>query len=115
MPHQIKEMTFLNKSILVCGGSGFVGSNMLKALLPRTKNLSATRRTHKPHITDDSIHWHQGDLTERTFCQQVVKQENRRDPVDIIIQCAANTSGAKVMKENPQAHVTENILMNTIL
>ena len=34
---------------------------------------------------------------------------------DYIFMCAANTSGAAVMENNPLAHLTPNILMNLSL
>ena len=38
--------TLLNKNILVLGGSGFVGSNLLNKLTKISKNLTATYNTN---------------------------------------------------------------------
>ena len=97
---------FKNKNILVTGGSGFVGANLLKKLLDSEANLFATLHKSPPIILDNSIKYSEVDLRNDQDCRSVVKD------IDYIFMCAANTSGAKVMSTTPLVHLTPNILMN---
>ena len=97
---------FKNSKVLVTGGSGFIGINLIKRLLTEGANIRATLHTKGPVIIDDRIEYIKGDLRLEEFCAEVV------DGVDYVFMCAANTSGAKVMSATPLVHLTPNILMN---
>ena len=103
-------MDFLkDKNVLVTGGSGFVGTNLLKRLLSSKCKLYTTTHHTKPQFTDDSIKYINADLTNPKDCLKATSG------IDYIFMCAANTSGAAVMENNPLAHLTPNILMNLSL
>jgi GDP-L-fucose synthase len=95
-----------DKNILVTGGSGFVGSNLLKKLLESEANLFATLHESNPTIHDDRIQYIKADLRTSEDCSKALKD------IDYVFMCAANTSGAKVMASTPLVHLTPNILMN---
>ncbi len=95
-----------NKNILVTGGSGFVGTNLLKKLLKSEANLFATINNTKPSIEDSRITYIKGDLEIKENCIEAVKD------IDYVFMCAANTSGANIMARTPLVHLTPNILMN---
>lgn len=104
------SMDFLkDKNVLVTGGSGFVGTNLLKRLLSSKCKLYTTIHRKKPQFTDDSIEYINADLTNPKDCLKATAG------IDYIFMCAANTSGAAVMENNPLAHLTPNILMNLSL
>ena len=54
----------LNKNILVLGGSGFVGSNLLNKLTKISKNLTATYNSNKPKYQHEDINWIKINLTK---------------------------------------------------
>jgi len=95
-----------NKNVLVTGGSGFVGANLLKKLLGSEANLFSTLYKSPPVILDNNIKYTEVDLRNDEDCRTVVKD------MDYVFMCAANTSGAKVMATTPLVHLTPNILMN---
>ena len=97
---------FKNKSVLVAGGTGFVGMNLINRLLSLGANVRATIHRKEPVILDDRIEYVRCDLTRMEDCRKVVSD------MDYVFLCAANTSGAAVMQATPLVHVTPNIVMN---
>jgi GDP-L-fucose synthase len=93
--------------ILVAGGAGLVGSNLLLALRKIGAEVRATYHLNKPQIRDSSVEYLKCDLTKKEDCERVTKG------VDIVFMCAAVTSGAAVIAGNPLVHVTSNIVMNS--
>jgi GDP-L-fucose synthase len=100
---------FNGKNVLVAGGTGFVGVNLINKLLSSGANIRATIHRKNPVLRDERIEYIRCDLTKREDCQKVVKD------MDYVFMCAANTSGAAVMKKTPLVHVTPNVLMNTLI
>ena len=97
---------FKNAKVLVTGGTGFVGINLINRLLDEGANIRATLHDKDPVIVDDRIEYVRGDLRLEEDCQKAVHG------MDFIFMCAANTSGAKVMASTPLVHLTPNMLMN---
>ncbi len=100
---------FDGANILVAGGTGFVGVNLILRLLSLEANVRATIHRKRPVILDERIEYVRCDLTRAEDCTKVVRD------MDYVFLCAANTSGAAVMKSTPLVHVTPNLLMNSQL
>lgn len=100
---------FGGTKVLVCGGAGFVGTNLIKQLLDFDAKVFATIHRKKPQIIDKRIKYIKADLTKSSDCNKVVKN------IDYIFMCAANTSGAAVIEKTPLVHVTPNVIMNTLM
>jgi len=98
-----------NKKVLVAGGTGFVGVNLINRLLSLGADVRATVHNKPAVIDDDRIEYITCDLMEKDDCRRAA------EGVDYVFMCAANTSGAAVMAKTPLVHVTPNILMNTLL
>lgn len=99
--------------VLICGATGFVGRNMVEQLAKRDDfEIHAVRYNRPeyavPHAKNPVI-WHQADLRAPADVTRVVKG------MDIIIQAAATTSGAKDIVTRPYIHVTDNAVMNSYL
>jgi len=92
--------------ILVTGGAGFVGINLINRLLDEGASIRATLHHNDPVIKDDRIEYIKSDLRLEEDCKKVV------NGMDYVFMCAANTSGAKIMATTPLVHLTPNILMN---
>ena len=94
-------------NVLVTGASGFIGTNLIKKLIKKKYKIIATIHKKKPKISFKDITYKKVDLTNSNDCFKVTKD------IDYVIMCAANSSGAKVIAENPLAHFSPNIIMNT--
>lgn len=98
---------FSGAKVLVAGGTGFVGANLINRLLSLEANVRATIHKKDPIILDGRIEYVRCDLTKMEDCQKVVSG------ADYVFMCAANTSGAAVIHATPLVHVTPNIIMNS--
>ena len=108
-------MHLKNKKILVTGGSGFVGLNIVKGLIDRgCEDIVVTTHTDRPYYYDDllshenvtTIHC---DLTKKEDCLRVTKG------VDFLILASAVSFGASFIQNNPLGLVNDNIIMNVNL
>jgi GDP-L-fucose synthase len=92
--------------VLVAGASGFIGMNLLTEL-SKTKSfeLFGIYNKKKPNIK--KIKYYKFDLENKANCLRATKD------IDIVVMCAAKSSGAKVILNNPMAHLNPNIIMNT--
>lgn len=93
--------------VLVAGGAGFVGANLIMRLLSLGARVRATLHRKGPVILDQRIEYIKSDLTQMEGCKEAVAG------MDHVFLCAANTSGAAVIASTPLVHVTPNILMNS--
>jgi len=97
---------FQGKNILVTGGAGFVGANLVKRLLDLAVSVRATLHKKDSVIKDDRIEYMRCDLLKPEECRRVCKD------MDYVFLCAAVTSGAAVMEKTPLVHLTPNLIMN---
>jgi len=108
-------MFFKDKKVLVTGAAGFTGHNLIKRLLEEGANVIGTLHKKSPPTcfnsegSDNKVGYYSVDLTKPEHCAKVV------EGVDYVFMCSANTSGAAVMEHTPLAHVTPNVMMNTLM
>ena len=100
---------FSGKNVLVAGGTGFVGINLIQRMLALGARVRATIHRKAPVIQDGRIDYVACDLLSMEDCRKVVRD------MDYVFMCAANTSGAAVIAATPLVHVTPNIVMNAQL
>jgi GDP-L-fucose synthase len=98
---------FENKKVLVLGGSGFVGTNLTKALLDKGAIVRSTSCSHSQRQKYSGVDYWNIDLTKDNLSRLFENQE-------YVFMCAANTSGAAVMATTPLVHVTPNVIMNAL-
>ena len=99
----------MKKKVLVCGATGFIGRNCVEKFAKR-KDLDVVGvYHHRPPFTLDGLTWRQADLTKAKEVTHVLED------IDVIVQAAATTSGAKDIVERPHIHVTDNVVMNSYL
>lgn len=92
--------------VLVTGGTGFIGVNLIRRLLAKGCRVRATLHNRPAVLEDDAIEYVKADLTVLPDCRRVA------EGVEYVFMCAANTSGAAVMAATPLVHVTPNVVMN---
>lgn len=97
------------KKVLVCGGAGFMGTNMVLALLERGARVRATLHESAAQIEDERVDWVRCDLGTAEGCLKAV------EGCDLVLNCAASTSGASAIQNTPLVHVTPNVIINTLL
>lgn len=96
------------KKVLVTGASGFIGRNIFEFLSER-KDLEVFGTYHTDKLFGRNSHIIKADFTRKDDTLKVTKG------MDLLIQCAATTSGAKDTITRPYYHVTDNVIMNSLL
>ena len=98
------------KKILICGATGFIGKNVTIGL-SKNKNyeIHAVRYKRPEYDLPKNVIWHKADLRNPNTVDKLVKG------MDIIIQCAATTSGSKDIVTMPYIHVTDNAIINSYM
>ena len=95
--------------VLICGATGFIGRNVAEYLSKREDLEVYGTYFNSPRYEHEQIGLIRADLTDRLDVERVTKDK------DIIIQMAANTSGAGKIKTIPHIHVTDNAVMNSLV
>lgn len=98
---------FRDKKVIVAGGAGFIGTNVVLRLLAEGAKVRATVHSKDPVIADSRVDYVRCDLMKMEDCVRVV------EGTEYVFMCAANTSGAAVIASTPLVHVTPNIIMNS--
>tara|TARA_A100001011_G_scaffold137067_1_gene144531 strand:+ start:4127 stop:5080 length:954 start_codon:yes stop_codon:yes gene_type:complete len=97
------------KNVLILGATGFIGKNLIEHFQKKKKfNIVATYHTKKK-INKYKVKWKKVDLCNPNQVNKILKN------IDVLIQGAAATSGAKEIVNNPQKHVTDNAIMNSYI
>jgi len=97
------------RRVLVCGATGFIGRNLVETLSRRDDlEIHAVRFT-RPAYAAEGVTWHHADLREAAQVTPLLQG------MDIVIQAAATTSGARDIVATPYIHVTDNAVMNSLL
>ena len=97
------------KTILICGATGFIGRNLLDFYSKRNYKIRATHFKRNPIEGYEGVEWVKCDLRDPVQIRKAVHG------VDIIMQFAATTTGAKDIVSKPYIHVTDNAVMNSLL
>jgi nucleoside-diphosphate-sugar epimerase len=97
------------KKILVCGATGFIGRNIVEHFARSGEVEVYATHFSRPPYAGPNVHWHQADLRSWPDVQRVMCG------MDVVIQAAATTSGARDILERPALHVTDNAVMNSYL
>jgi nucleoside-diphosphate-sugar epimerase len=97
------------KKILVCGATGFIGRNVAEHLSQRDDfEVYGTYLNSEPY-ENSKINFLNANLKNEQDVKEVVQG------IDVIVQMAATTSGAKDITTKPYIHVTDNAVMNSLL
>lgn len=99
----------MKQKILICGATGFVGRNMTEYFAKNPAYDVHAVRFNRLEYECRSVTWHKADLRDPAQVSALL------EGVDIIVQAAATTSGAKDIVTRPFIHVTDNAVMNSYL
>lgn len=99
----------VRKKVLICGGTGFIGLNIVKMYASDGQYDVHAVRYSRPEVAINGVTWHQGDLKDPVRVKQLLVG------VDLLIQAAATTSGIKDIALRPSIHVTDNAVMNSYI
>jgi GDP-L-fucose synthase len=109
-------------NILILGASGFIGRNMMEYFArDKENNILAHCKSRVLQNTPENVKVIQYDLTtEANVAVMFGVADNyfkdiTEKGIDIVIQAAATTSGAKDTFTKPYYHVTDNAVMNSLI
>jgi nucleoside-diphosphate-sugar epimerase len=97
------------KRVLVCGATGFIGRNVAERLAERDDLEVHGTCYRRPPLTNPKISMHQVNLLQAGEAEKIL------EGMDVVVQAAATTSGAKDIVARPHIHVTDNAVMNSLL
>jgi len=98
--------------VMILGASGFMGRNIFDHFSKLDEYDVYTVSCKRPYNLPSGLG--QKHLTCDITTQSGIDHVFLRKP-DIVIQAAANTSGAKDILERPYLHVTDNAVMNSLI
>ena len=91
------------KTILICGATGFIGKNLLDFYSKKDYKIRATHFRREPVDGYPNVEWVRCDLRNPSEIKSVL------EGVDIVMQFAATTTGAKDIVSKPYIHVTDTL------
>ncbi len=97
------------KIMMILGATGFIGRNMVEKFSQDPSWRVRAVYHKRPLFTHPNVEWVQCDLKNE---EQVKKLFSG---VDVVVQAAATTTGAKDAVNTPFLHVTDNAVMNSYI
>lgn len=98
-------MFFAGKRVLVTGGSGFVGTHFVQALLEQGARIRVPIHRRPMIVKDPRIELVQADLTRLEDCRSVC------EGMQYVIHAAGAVAAAGVTATNPMAAMTSNLVL----
>ena len=99
----------MKKKILICGATGFIGNNTVEHFVGLGDFEVYGTYFNSAPLDNPKITMVKANLTNKDDVNRVIKG------MDIVIQAAATTSGAKEIVSKPYYHVTDNAVMNSLI
>ena len=96
---------FDNKTILVTGGTGFVGTNFVKELSQHNVKIIVPIHKRTLNFQSDKIETIHADLTKIEDCMKVCQN------VDYIFHAAGMVSAARMTVNNPMTAISTNLIV----
>lgn len=98
-------MFFSGKRVLVTGGSGFVGTHFVQALLEQGARIRVPIHQRPMIIRDNRIEHVQADLTRLEDCRAAC------EGIQYVIHAAGAVAAAGITATNPMAAMTTNLVL----
>lgn len=100
-------MFYHNKAVLVTGGTGFIGTHFVQALLDAGARVRVPIHQRPSIVQDERIEFVQADLTREEDCLRVVQK------IDYVFHAAGAVAAAAVTSGNPMAAINANLILTT--
>ena len=98
---------YSGKNVLVTGGTGFIGSNLVEHLLSLGAKVRTISRGNKKNSLPKDVDVMQADLTDLHTCR------NAANGMDYVFHLAAAGGGLAYNMNHPAGTLTPNLLINT--
>jgi len=99
-------MDWENRKVLVAGGTGLIGANIVRRLLPLGATVRATKNIRPPAVIDKRIEYMDADLTNPEACKRIVYG------MEYVFMVAARLFGVGKATQTRLLTVNPNILMH---
>jgi GDP-L-fucose synthase len=97
---------FQSKKILVTGGTGMIGRQLVPLLIEAGAEVRVAA-LDDPSLSDSRTEYRRGDLTDRSFCDEIVAGQ------DMVFHLAGIKGAAGLSARKPASFFVPLILMNT--
>lgn len=98
-------MFYKGKRVLVTGGTGFVGTHFVQALLDREARVRVAVHQRPLQIDSDAIETQACDITNLADCRRLCQN------VDYVIHAAGAVAAAGVTVANPMSAIATNLIL----
>jgi GDP-L-fucose synthase len=98
---------FSGKRVLVTGGSGFVGTHFVQALLEADARIRVPLHQRPMIVSDPRIETVNADLTRIEDCRRGC------EGIDYVVHAAGAVAAAGVTSANPMSAITSNLILTT--
>lgn len=99
----------MKQKLLICGSTGFIGRNVAEHFAAQDEYEVYGTYFQSPPLDHPKIQMIEADLTDKQDVRHAL------GGMDIIVQAAATTSGAKDIVHKPHYHVRDNAVMNALI
>jgi len=100
-------MFYDNKVVMVTGGSGFVGTHLVRELLKTGAKIRVPIHKRPMVVDDKRIETVSADLWKREDCVRILKG------VDCVFHAAGTVASAGVTHSNPMEAISTNLILTT--
>ena len=93
--------------MLICGANGFIGKNLVEYFYDKYEVRAVDIK--EPEHRNSKVEWKCADLRNPEDLKEIFKD------IDVCMHFAATTTGAKDIVSKPYIHVTDNVVMTSLL